>query len=143
MSAKADAKQLRSWKRTARARMKRGEFLFVLDDGAWLDPCTMTRGPLDKVQKAWIEARRRLLLDAEEESTMKAKTKKTKGADEDAGSRYADAYVLPDGTVHEYGGQGRTWASEAAYHEARGWRAGALFFPVNGQRRDAEARGAG
>ncbi len=45
-------------------------------------------------------------------------------------ARFADAYVLEDGTVHEYGGQGRTWASEADYHRERGWRAGALFFPA-------------
>lgn len=62
---------------------------------------------------------------------------------EDAGARFADAYVLGDGTVHEYGGQCRTWPSVEAFHEARGWRAAALFFPVNGRRRDAEAQGAG
>ena len=63
----------------------------------------------------------------------------TKATDEDAGARYADAYVLPDGTVHEYGGQGRTWASEAEYHRQRGWRAGALFFPVQPRRQESEA----
>lgn len=60
--------------------------------------------------------------------------------EQDAGARYADAYVLEDGTVHEYGGQGRTWPDQQAYHAARGWRAGALFFPVNGQRRGTEAQ---
>lgn len=65
------------------------------------------------------------------------------GREQDAGARYADAYVLEDGTVHEYGGQCRTWPSVEAFHEARGWRAAALFFPVNGQRRGTEAQDAG
>ena len=65
---KADAKQLQRWKRTARTRMKRGEFYFVLDDGAWLDPYTMTRGTLDKVQEAWLAERHRLGLDAMEDA---------------------------------------------------------------------------
>lgn len=70
---------------------------------------------------------------------MKTAKTKTKPTDEDAGARFADAYVLADGTVHEYGGQGRTWASEAEYHRQRGWRAGALFFPVQPRRQGAEA----
>ena len=64
---------------------------------------------------------------------MKTKDVDAMGREQDASARFADAYVLEDGTVHEYGGQGRTWASEAEYHEARGWRAGALFFPVRRQ----------
>lgn len=50
--------------------------------------------------------------------------------EQEAGARYADAYVLEDGTVHEYGGQCRTWPSVEAFHQARGWRAAALFFPA-------------
>ena len=38
------------------------------------------------------------------------------------------AGVQPDGTLHEIGGEGRTWASEADYHRERGWRAGTLVF---------------
>ena len=52
---------------------------------------------------------------------------------QDAGARFADAYVLADGSVHEYGGQYRTWASEAEYHRQRGCMAGALFFPARRQ----------
>ncbi len=48
--------------------------------------------------------------------------------EEDA--RFADACVLPDGTVREYGGKLRTWPSVEAFHTARGWRAAALFFPA-------------
>ena len=141
----AKTKELQRWKRKARASMRRGEFYFVLDGGLWLDPCTMTRGTLDQVQDAWLAERRRLGLEADQEEDMDMKTKNADAMrqEQDASARFADAYVLEDGTVHEYGGQGRTWASEAEYHEARGWRAGALFFPVNGQRRGTEAQGAG
>ena len=58
--------------------------------------------------------------------------------DGDETARYADAYVLPDGTVHEYGGQHRAWASEAEFHRQRGWKAGALFFPVRPRQRSSE-----
>ena len=60
-------KQLRKWKRQARTAMKKGEFYFVLDDDAWLDPYTGTRGSLDQVQAAWFAERHRLGLDVETE----------------------------------------------------------------------------
>ena len=50
--------------------------------------------------------------------------------DAEDGARFADACVLPDGTVREYGGQFRKWPSVEAFHRARGWKAGALFFPA-------------
>ena len=50
--------------------------------------------------------------------------------DAEDGARFADACVLPDGTVREYGGQFRKWPNVEAFHRARGWKAGALFFPA-------------
>ena len=46
---------------------------------------------------------------------------------------YATAGIQPDGTLQEIGGEGRTWPSVKAFHEARGWRAGTLvtYYPAD------------
>lgn len=49
----------------------------------------------------------------------------------EGGAFYAVAGIMPDGTLREIGGEGRTWPSEDAYHEARGGMAGTVvrYYP--------------
>ncbi len=46
---------------------------------------------------------------------------------------FAVAGIMPDGTLREIGGQGRTWAREEDYHRERGWRAGTVvrYYPAD------------
>ena len=55
------------------------------------------------------------------------------------GAFYAVAGIMPDGTLREIGGEGRTWPSEADYHKARGWRAGTVvtYYPADFGGQDA------
>lgn len=47
------------------------------------------------------------------------------------GAFYAVAGIMPDGTLREIGGEGRTWPSLEDYHRARGWRGGTVvtYYP--------------
>ena len=59
------------------------------------------------------------------------------------GAFYAVAGIMPDGTLREIGGEGRTWPSEDAFHEARGWRAGTVvrYWPADFGRQEASKAG--
>ena len=45
---------------------------------------------------------------------------------------FAAGVVMPDGTVQEFYGKGRTWPDQAAFHQERAGRAGnlILYFPA-------------
>ena len=61
------------------------------------------------------------------------KTDKTKTPEPGQDSAFfAVAGVMPDGTLREIGGKGRTWKTQDEFHKARGWMAGTLlkYFPA-------------
>ncbi|MCR5260046.1 MAG: hypothetical protein K6E40_18105 [Desulfovibrio sp.] len=71
----------------------------------------------------------------------KGKTAPGEGREQES-AFYATAGVQPDGTLQEIGGEGRTWPDEAAYHRARGWRAGTVvhYFPADFSRQEDDGR---
>ncbi len=57
-------------------------------------------------------------------------------------SFFGAGVVMPDGTVQEFCGKGRTWNSVQAFHRERAGRAGnlILYFPAEAPKPDGEKK---